>query len=171
MKTSNKITIDWVELELNYDYTPGDPGVMYHPDGSGTPPSGPEIEINEVYWIKDEDTLIDITQLWDDYIEWKSTYNDNVRKTILMYEEDYSYMTKEDATRKLIGKVIQMVGMFKDDVISVMDSDKITQQEISNIIDAFIAKDVEYDDVAEMLDELTDESIFGPDPDWEHDDI
>jgi hypothetical protein len=34
--------------DVFYHYTPGDPGVRYYPDGSGCPPTAPEIEVYKV---------------------------------------------------------------------------------------------------------------------------
>jgi len=34
-----------LDCDVDYQYTPGDPGVRYYPDGSGCPPTPPEIEI------------------------------------------------------------------------------------------------------------------------------
>lgn len=33
---------------VEYWYTPADPGVRYYPDGSGCPPTGPDIEVTEL---------------------------------------------------------------------------------------------------------------------------
>ena len=42
-----KIELGNFRFEL--DYIPGTRGVRYHPDGSGTPPTGPELVVNEVW--------------------------------------------------------------------------------------------------------------------------
>lgn len=34
--------------DIRYEFTPGDPGVRYYPDGTGCPPISPELEILEV---------------------------------------------------------------------------------------------------------------------------
>lgn len=39
---------DTIELTFSGDYTEGYPGVMYHQDGSGTPPEPSEFEIKEI---------------------------------------------------------------------------------------------------------------------------
>lgn len=43
-------TISYGPFEIEYDYTPGDPGVRYHSDGSGTPPTGSEIDVVSAKW-------------------------------------------------------------------------------------------------------------------------
>jgi hypothetical protein len=37
-----------LDCDIQYGFTPGDPGVRYYPDGSGCPPTPPEIEILKV---------------------------------------------------------------------------------------------------------------------------
>jgi hypothetical protein len=37
-----------LEVEVEYDYSPGEEMVMYYPDGSGYPGSPPEIEFTDV---------------------------------------------------------------------------------------------------------------------------
>jgi len=43
-----KLIIDGIEFDVDFDYTPGEPMVMYYADGSGYPGSDPEIEINSI---------------------------------------------------------------------------------------------------------------------------
>lgn len=37
-----------LECDVEYEYNPGSPGVRYHSDGSGTPPTAPEITLVKV---------------------------------------------------------------------------------------------------------------------------
>jgi hypothetical protein len=47
----NKSYYNWsnnkyeLECDVEYEYSPGSPGVRYHSDGSGTPPTAPEITL------------------------------------------------------------------------------------------------------------------------------
>ena len=36
------------EVDVCYWFTPADPGVRYYPDGSGCPPTRPEIEVDRI---------------------------------------------------------------------------------------------------------------------------
>ena len=64
MSTTKTITFKGVDLKVNFTYTEADPGVMYHSDMSGTPPSPPEAEIHEVYIDK-----IDVYDLLEDQLD------------------------------------------------------------------------------------------------------
>jgi hypothetical protein len=38
-----------ITCNVDFAYTPGDPGVRYYPDGSGCPPTPPEIDLHAVF--------------------------------------------------------------------------------------------------------------------------
>jgi|1_EtaG_2_1085319.scaffolds.fasta_scaffold07589_3 hypothetical protein len=46
-----RIEIDGQTLDVKGNYTPYDYGVRYHCDGSGTPPSPAEFEIQKIDWV------------------------------------------------------------------------------------------------------------------------
>lgn len=43
-----ELKIENVWLEVDYDYTEGEPEVTYYPDGSGCPASPDRVDVNEV---------------------------------------------------------------------------------------------------------------------------
>jgi hypothetical protein len=43
-----ELKIEDVWLEIDYDYTEGEPEVTYYPDGSGCPASPDRVDVNEV---------------------------------------------------------------------------------------------------------------------------
>ena len=58
------------EIEVEYEYTPADPEVMYYPDGSGYPGSGEEVRImfikykgKEIYGFLSYSEIRDLEQL------------------------------------------------------------------------------------------------------------
>ncbi len=66
-KENATITYAGLKFVVSGEYTPPEAGVMYHPDGSGTPPSGSEMEIEEIIWAKEMDGShavdVDVTEL------------------------------------------------------------------------------------------------------------
>ncbi len=59
------------ELFVEFDYTPGDPGVHTYPDGDpGYPPTSPEFNIIHVWWdtedVNEDEVTIDIAPLMEE---------------------------------------------------------------------------------------------------------
>lgn len=44
-----QITFYDTELSVDYEYDPGEPMVMYYPDGTGQPGSAPSVEIHDIF--------------------------------------------------------------------------------------------------------------------------
>jgi len=44
-----QITFHDTELSVDYEYDPGEPMVMYYPDGTGHPGSAPSVEIHDIF--------------------------------------------------------------------------------------------------------------------------
>ena len=44
-----RITFHDTELSVDYEYDPGEPMVMYYPDGTGHPGSAPSVEIHDIF--------------------------------------------------------------------------------------------------------------------------
>lgn len=73
---------DKLELVLSGDFTPSDAGVMYHKDGSGTPPEGAEFDIQEIQVVKG--TNVDLVE----YVgEFYAKQRNNLRQVPCV--EDY----------------------------------------------------------------------------------
>jgi len=91
----------WYELEciVEYEFTPGDPGVRCYPDGSGCPPTPPEIEIISVeveviypnwigctidkLWLKDRGWDVDASRIARRIIEQELEEDSRVYCTLL----------------------------------------------------------------------------------------
>jgi len=48
-KHTYKVKYRSIEFDIEFEYTPEDPMVMYYPDGSGYPGSPPEVEIQSIF--------------------------------------------------------------------------------------------------------------------------
>lgn len=85
--TDIEVDDELVPTTIEYCYTPGDPGVRYDKDGSGYPPTGPEIDVQSVvvepeytYLInkvasKVEDLLSGYTSLFEDMCEYAEDHD------------------------------------------------------------------------------------------------
>jgi hypothetical protein len=79
MRTSHTITFKGVDMDVNFNFHPGDPGVHTYSNGDpGYPPTDPEIEINSVFL-----GPYDITDLVEIYLDditeilWKERGRNN----------------------------------------------------------------------------------------------
>lgn len=91
-----------LECSIEYRFTPGDPGVRYYPDGSGSPPTPPEVElisvkVEEIYpswvqytldklWLRDRGW-----DVWANEIAWQ------ILDDLLQDDTDFYYKLVDEA--------------------------------------------------------------------------
>lgn len=49
MVKTTQITFYDTDISVDYEYDPGEPMVMYYPDGSGNPGTAPSVEIYDIF--------------------------------------------------------------------------------------------------------------------------
>ncbi len=83
--------------DIRYYYLPGDPGVRYYPDGTGCPPTGPEIYIHKV--TVNAIYLLDTTYVDREWLEtsgW-AAWADNTAWDKIDNNDDIYYILCENA--------------------------------------------------------------------------
>ena len=94
-----------LDCTVKYRFTPGDPGVRYYPDGSGCPPTPPEIEVLEVkveavdLWMwEDVDGVPYLDRDWLEDRGWAAMVDEIARRKL----DDMAFDTDSDFYRKLV---------------------------------------------------------------------
>jgi len=102
-----------LDCTVYYGFTPSDPGVRYYPDGSGCPPTSPEIEILEVkvesvdLWMWEDDDgvpCLGYPCLDRDWLEdrgWAAMVDEIAFRVL----DDMAFDCESDFYRKLVDEV------------------------------------------------------------------
>ena len=163
------ISIDWMEVDFEFNYEPGDPGVHTFSNGDpGYPPSGPEIEIIKAWYQDEKKNDKEFTNVWDAYLEWRDkTYLPAIKKQ--NEKENIKYRSPEKHLRSKLVSLHWVISCFKRETWELIEQHtQLKYQEFLDIVDVLIIDDVDYDSVAtELTEKYEEEDDDGPDPDFD----
>ena len=131
--------VDNAVLLVTGEFTPRDPGVRYHKDGSGTPPDGPYFEISDISCQEG-----DLTDLINDVEEFcKKKYEKKLDNLIVDICKHFSF---SDISKKRLEELRRRCSdSFENDYIGELE--EILADKAQGILEEFEAiKDLDFDD-------------------------